>query len=291
MMRNTMDLKDILGLSVLGALVTTVGSLIAAWLKDVVFARSVEKWKARQQLRQVYLKIRDPLLLATTELVSRIGEITFKSPVNFLEAKLLQATPLRMTTNSADDEYFQRYKFLSSVYRLCAWLGWVELYRQEVAFLDSGQQKTNADFEHRIEAMRSSLADGQLNQAKDRHDWTDSLIFREEQRAIGECMLDPARRRVVGYGSFYESFNVSGSCPQNHWILVATNFLTDLRSLPREAARDFRRARCLLLLQHGVALVACLNKERVTPRLRKLRKQAEQELLHMPVRELPLLAR
>ena len=58
-----MDWKEILGLSVLGAAITTVGSLIATLLKDFIFARALEKWKARQQLRQIYLKVRDPSCL------------------------------------------------------------------------------------------------------------------------------------------------------------------------------------------------------------------------------------
>jgi len=233
-------------------------------LKDFIFARALEKWKARQQLRQIDLKFCEPLLLAATELVNRICEITFESPVNFLEPRLLQIQPTRMTANSAHDEYFQRYKFISTLYRLCAWLGWVELYRQDVAFLDSGRQKTKADFEHHVNAMRSSLADGHLNNAEDWLDWTDSLIFREEQRAIGEFMLDLNRRAVLGYGSFHEKFIVAGSCPTNQWIGVATNFLSELKSVPGAAARDCRRARCLLAVKHGVSLIECLNEDRAS---------------------------
>src|SRR5258708_4145246 len=121
----TMDWQKILGLGFLGALVTTVGSLIATVVKDFFFARSLEKWKSRQELRQVYLKLRDPLVLATIDLVNRIAEITFESAVNFLNPRLLQATPPRMGANCADDEYYQRYKFVSTVYRLCGWFGWV----------------------------------------------------------------------------------------------------------------------------------------------------------------------
>ncbi len=283
-----MNWHDILGLSVLGAFVTTVGSLIATVLKDFIFTRSLEKWKSRQQLRQVYLKLRDPLLLATTELVNRIAEITFESSVNFLEARLLQAKPMRMIANSADDEYYQCYKFVSTLYRLCAWLSWVELYRQEVAFLDSGQQKTNTDFEHHIEAIRSSLADGHLNEADDWLRWTDSLIFREEQRAIGESMLDSQRRSVAGYGSFCDKFITPGSGPTNRWITVATNFLSDLKSVSGGTATDFRKARCLLVVKHGVSLIACLNNDRVTPRLLEFREKAEKQLAKMPVKRLAL---
>jgi len=279
-----MDWKTVLGLSVLGALVTTVGSLIATVLKDFFLARSLERWKSRQQLRQVYLRLRDPLLLATVELVNRLGEITFESSVNFLEATLLQISPPRMTANSAHDPYFQRYKLISTVYRLCAWLGWVELYRQEVAFLDSGQQKTNADLEKHINAMRASLADGHLNNADDWIEWTDSLIFREEQRAIGEHMLDPQRRSVIGYGSFNDRFVAPGPCPTDQWIVITTTFLSDLKSVSRRNARDFRRTRCLMLIKHGVSLIKCLNKDRATARLLEFQQSAEEELANPPLK-------
>ena len=275
-------LSQILSWTVLAAIVTTIGNLIATVLKEALFTRSFEKWKARQQLHQVYLKLRDPLLLATLELIKRTNEITSQSKVNFLEKSLLQSSPLSMTKNSADDPYYQRYKFVSTIYRLCSWLGWVELYRQEVAFLDSGHQRTNAEFEQHVEAIRSSLADGHLNDADDLLKWTDSLIFREEQRAIGESMIDPIKRTVIGYGSFYEKF-IENSSPRNPWIDVATNWLTDLKSVSDSKVHDFRRARCLLLINHGVSLIKCLNKSRVEPRLMELQNQVKAELKRLPV--------
>ena len=246
------DWKTILGLSVLGALVTTVGSLLATVVKDFLLARSLERFKTQQQLRQVYLKLRDPLLLSTIDLVNRIAEIAFESTVNFLDPALLQASASRMTENSAHDLYYQRYKFVSTSYRLCVWFGWVEMYRQETTFLDSGQRKTNEDFEHHVQAMRSSLADGHLNDADDWLAWTDSLIFREEQRAIGERMLDASRRAAIGYAEFNTRLIPSGSHPTDPWIRLAVDFLSDLKSIPDADERDFRRARCLLLIKHGV---------------------------------------
>ena len=116
-----MNWHDLLGFCVLGALVTTIGSLVAIILKDFFLARSIETWKARQQLRQIYLKLRDPLLLATIDLVNRMIEIAFESPANFLEKSLLNVNPSRMIANTADDQYYLRYKFVSTLYRLCVW--------------------------------------------------------------------------------------------------------------------------------------------------------------------------
>ena len=44
---------QLFGFTVLAAVVTTGGNLFATVLKDFLFARSFEKWKARQTLRQV----------------------------------------------------------------------------------------------------------------------------------------------------------------------------------------------------------------------------------------------
>jgi hypothetical protein len=188
-----------------------------------------------------------------------------------------------MVANSADDQYYQRYKFVSTIYRLCCWLGWVELYRQEVAFLDSGHQGTNKAFEACVEAIRSCLADGHLNDADDWLDWMDSLIFREEQRAIGERVIDPLKRSVIGYGAFHDNFLIVNASPSDAWISTATNFLIDLKSVSDGEIRDFRRVRCLLLISHGVSLIECLNKDRAEKRLTDLRIRAEAELRIMPL--------
>jgi hypothetical protein len=270
---------DVLGFSVLAAVITTLGSLVATLLKEFFLARSIERWRAKQQLRDVYLKFRDPLILATIDLVHRIIEITFESPVNFLELSLLDAAPPKMSINSALDPYYRRYKFLSTLYRLCAWFGWAELYRQQVAFLDSGQQKTNADFEEHMQRIRSSFADGNLNAAEDWFEWIDYLIFREEQRAIGEVLIDSQKPSVVGYGIFSDRFVSDSSTQSNRWIGIALQFLADMKSVPGDGQRDFRRARCLLLIKHGVSLVECLNRKRVTNYLRQSRERAERELL------------
>ena len=274
--------EDLFGLAVLGALVTAAGNLIATVLKDYVFARSLEKWKARQQLRSVYVKYRDPLLLSVFELLRRLAEIIYESPVDFLSAELLTLNPQSMVVNSAEDDYFQRYKLLSTIYRLCACLGWLELYRRDITFLDSGHNRTNAEFQSLVEKLRSSLADGQLNKAKDWHKWHDSLIFREEQRAVGEVMIDNGGDRVIGYSDFCEKFDAAENPSVKRWLNVAAGFLLDLRNAER-SQKDFRQARCLLLIDHGISLIECLDSGRVNEYLLNLRTKVQQDLMKHPV--------
>lgn len=274
--------KDLFGLAVLGALVTAAGNLIATALKDYVFARSLEKWKARQQLRSVYVKYRDPLLLSVFELLRRLAEIIYESPVDFLSAELLTLNPPGMVVNSAEDDYYQRYKLLSTIYRLCACLGWLELYRRDITFLDSGHNRTNAEFQSLVEKLRSSLADGQLNKATDWHKWKDSLIFREEQRAIGEVMIDDDGDRIIGYSDFCEKFDAVENLSAKRWLNVAAGFLLDLRSAER-SQKDFRHARCLLLIDHGISLIECLDSGRVNEYLLDLRTKVQRDLKKHPV--------
>jgi len=273
-----LDWHDLLGLSALAAVITTFGSLAGTILKEFFFVRSIERWRARQELRQVYLKLRDPLILATIDLVHRIIEIAFETPVNFLELSLLNADPPKMSINSAHDFYYRRYKLTSTLYRLCAWFAWAELYRQQVAFLDSGQQKTNANFEEHMQRIRSSFADGNLNGATDWFEWVDYLVFREEQRAIGEALIDVQKQSVVGYGVFCDRLLSRSPSQDNRWVGIALQFLADLESVPQDDKRDFRKARCLLIIKHGVSLIECLNRKRLTSYLKKSRTCAEAEL-------------
>lgn len=129
---------------------------------------------------------------------------------------------------------------LSTVYRLCAFLGWLELYRQDVTFLDTGRQNENRRFEEALARLRGDLADGQLNKAHDWLEWRDRLIFREEQRAIGEAMIasGTTSRVVIGYGTFCTLYTRAAS-DESLWSLrVACNFFLNL-----EDTKDFRRKR------------------------------------------------
>jgi hypothetical protein len=140
--------------------------------------------------------------------------------------------------------------------------------------LDSGDHKTNVDFERHLGAVRPSLLDGHLNDAEDWPKWTYSLIVREEQRVIGECMVDPDKRSIIGYGAFHDKF-IATRGGSSRWIGLATSFLLDLRSVPDAMAQDVRGARCPLLTTHGVSLIECLNKDRIEDRLVGFRVRAE----------------
>jgi hypothetical protein len=252
-----LDLKTWLGLAVVGSAISTLGALFGILLKDYFFSRSFERWKQRQTLELLYQKYRDPLKLSARELASRAREIGEDYPTVYLTAEVLTSRPERQIENSINDPYFRRYKLLSTMYRFCAFLGWVELYRQELTYLHSGRNKHSRDLEQAVELIRGDLADGQLNDAENWDEWRDALVFREELRAIGESIMEPRGtvRTVMGYGRFAELFDAPDPSPTQRWARVLLNFLLDLES----ERPDFRQTRLQRLMVHLVGLMELLD--------------------------------
>jgi hypothetical protein len=247
-----------------------VGGFAAGILKETVLQRSFESWKSRRALQAAYRRFRDPIVLSAVELCDRLHELSEFHHGDFMNAKHLILTKSDAPcTNSADDPYFLRYKVISSLYRLCAFLGWLELYRQEITFLDSGHAHLNKRFETCITKIRSAMADGFLNTADDWIEWSDSLIFREEQRAIGEVMIASADgiRNIIGYSVF--SRLLEDRTASSAWINVGLHFLAGL-----SGPRNFRRIRVKLLVCNLLDLIEILDRKRLTERRKSFRPEA-----------------
>jgi hypothetical protein len=228
-------------------------------LREFIFVRSFERWKERRSLQVVYQRYRDPIVLSGLDLLSRVMEIRRNYPARYLRSELLGQRPAQFRKNVSDDPYFQRYKLVSTIYRLSAFLGWLELYRREVTFLDTGRRRDNRELERLFEDIRRDLADGQLNQAPDRIEWSDYLIFREEQRAVGAAMITDvgAQRMVMGYGDFRVLFDDAETAELPWWLRTTANFLLDLGD-----KRDFRQVRLERLERDLRALIGILSPSR-----------------------------
>jgi len=259
-----LDFKAWMGLTVFGAVISTIGGLVGVILKDYFFTRS-ERWKQRQTLEQVYQRFRDPLVLAARELASRTLEILNEFPPSYVRQAVLLSTPEKQVENSTDDPYFQKYKLISTAYRLSAFLAWIEFYRQEITFLRSRNSRHAKRLETAVNRIRSDLADGQLNVAADWHEWHDVLIFREELRAIGESLIETRgnARSVLGYGRYCEQLENPSPHIVQRWARVVLNFYLDLDA----NRRDFRQVRFQRLLVHIVDLIALLDRSSVDSRL------------------------
>ena len=251
-------------LSALGA----VGGILA---KDFFFPLSLESLKERRALEHTYRRYKDPLVVSAAELAHRLNEITSRHPVNYLCSKVLDNHPAKQLKNDDTDPYFMRHKLMSTLYRFCSFFGWLELYRQEITFLNSGNERHAREMEIATNFIRSDMADGHINTHTDWIQWRDTLIFREELRAIGEAMIDTTgpTQTVIAYGKFLQLLDSKTENATKRWTEVVMNFVLD-----PETDRDFRKARMDRLLVHLISLIDLMEPRYVGRRLADAQRRA-----------------
>jgi len=93
---------ELLGLSVVAALFSVAGNLLALVLREFLFVRSFERWKERRALRTVYQRYRDPIVLSGLDLISRVAEIRRAYPTNYLLAEVAAQRPTRFRANTIE---------------------------------------------------------------------------------------------------------------------------------------------------------------------------------------------
>jgi hypothetical protein len=251
--------------TIAGVAITTVGTLIASFVKDYVQVIWLDQHRDSKALERIYKKYRDPILLSAKELAHRLQEIVKGNPPNWLESDLWEGKQRRNTLNDSMDPHFQQYKQISTAYRLAAFLGWLEIYRQEVVFLNPGRSKDSKLLQDQVERIRMVFAEGRLNAAPDFDQWLDGVIFREELRAIGECMIiqDQKERQVIGYGKFCSLFDAEES-PQREWAEQILQLF--LRPRP---SKDFRLKRIRLLLLSLIELIRLMDSTQISADLQE----------------------
>lgn len=282
------SLESYLGFTVIAAVVTVFGNLVALFLKDVLSVRSFERWKAKQALLAVYERYRKPIGMAAKEISGRAYSTGVKwdawratAGVDLLKLKDPKGSPTGRVSSR-----FYRYKLLSDAYRLCCLLGWLELYRRDAGLLDVGAATKSRELNKCIGHIRASIADGQHNW----RGWRDALIFREEQRAIGHRMIVPGPGNgLIDFGTFCERLEdkLEG---EGRWFLPAVEFFSEIQ---REG--DYRRIRLQKLVIHLTKLRLLLEPGSVlqrhqdgAARLERLHAKDEQERAALKGERLPV---
>lgn len=251
-----MTYDKIVELGIAGTIITFVGTLISLFFKDYFLNDFFEKRRDKKTIDNIFKKYKDPISLSAIELSSRLVEIISNFPTVYLSNKVLNQKATYFTSNTIEDSHFKRHKLFSTIYRFSSFLGWLELYRQEITFLNSSNNKVNTELEYYLNKIRSALADGHLNENQDWENWIDFLIFKEEQRAIGENMIifNQATKTIIGYGkfkTFMDSYLKNG---ENEWIGQCLNFFLDLNN-----SKDFRKERYFILIKHLKGLMSNLD--------------------------------
>jgi hypothetical protein len=172
-------------------LVAGATSLAGATYTAIVAARIEEQRRERtkaEQLDELMSRYRDPLLRAAFDLQSRLYNIAEQG---FLE---------RYYANGDADA--REYAGSNTLYVVAEYLGWIEILRREVRFLDLGDELSNRTAVDRVDDVRQTLLTDRYAPVL--------RIFNGQQRAIGELMARDAdgggdgkgRLECIGYAEF-----------------------------------------------------------------------------------------
>jgi hypothetical protein len=244
------------------ALIGALGGIALALTGDH-FRR---KWDRDEQARKLISQYRDPLLRAAFDLQSRLYNIVVWNFLDFLRGT---------------DGARKAYAVDTTLWHFAHYLGWVEILRHEVQFLDLGTARRNKELQSRLGAVAHALASDRADfrptkeppaeQPQTRSQRTlpprrpssraaalepAFIIFRTDQQAIGEAMFkeraegdEPARLECLTYSEFAAKIagHDSESALLKGWC---QRFARDLEKFSREDwSRDHPR---LIAIQRGL---------------------------------------
>ncbi|WP_406387969.1 hypothetical protein [Streptomyces sp. NBC_00887] len=159
-------------------------SLLAAELDQ----QSAERLRQANRL-DAMSRYRDPLLWSAFDLQTRIYNLAGgASPtgIRFLAQFHEGGSPRQ-----------RRYSLYSTLHRVAEYMGWVEIMRTHIQFLDLGTHEDNRVIMNHIFTISSVFTSGDY---EDEH----LRIFRSDQRALGELMIRREGDAVdcIGYAEF-----------------------------------------------------------------------------------------
>lgn len=138
-----------------------------------------------EDAEELFAKYRDPLLQAAYDLQSRLynalGDIGL---------------------GGVDDEYVRT----STPFLLADFLGWVEITRRDMQFLDLGAERPTRELNKKLAAIKGTLATT-TRLAGDPY-----FIYRADQRGIGELMMVPVAGAGTRPGPRYETIGYAEFC-------------------------------------------------------------------------------
>jgi hypothetical protein len=210
---------------------------LQARLQGELEQRRTETSKA-SRLEEVIGRYRDPLLSAAFELQTRIYNFVCGTFAGYLHS---------------DDPAEKSYVVNSTMFVVAQYLAWAEALRRGVQFLDLGDVARSRKLVSHLEAIRRTLATDTRFAGPFR-------IFRVDQRAIGELMLEPSGIgpsmdmpwQCIGYAAFCSRIEQDEEF--GAWFARLDR---DIRSLA--AHRELARARLAALQNNLMDLIDFLD--------------------------------
>lgn len=178
-------------ISVISAAIAVLGAVVTATLGY----RLQSNLKSREHMDYMS-RYRDALLWAAFDLQSRLYNILRGYELDRLPDRKGFLTGFLVEGTERQADYVRR----STVFLFAEYLGWVEIFRRDLQFLDLGDSETN----QQIMVLLTKIS-GILNES---HTYGAECfrIFRADQRALGEIMIEkdskPGERQCIGYATF-----------------------------------------------------------------------------------------
>lgn len=134
--------------TVKAALIAATVTLLGFFIRDYLIVIIREKKSTRQKKSEIYGRYAEPIARSTESLFWRLDEIIGnKGRAHFL---------LRHETNTA----FEDYKYVSTLYRFAALLGWIQAIRKEQFSLKPVKEEAYSAITEAIANLEHALADG-----------------------------------------------------------------------------------------------------------------------------------
>jgi hypothetical protein len=171
----------------------TAGAAFAVSVVSVPLNHLIRQQTRRSQTLDLMGRYSDPLLWAVHDLRSRIRTILDEG---FLERYLVKAED---TILASGDAFMRPYARRHTMFVLAQYLGWVEILRRDVGFLDLGDRHRNRKLVELLSVIRRVLFAADLDPA--------FHVPAGHQRAIGELMIAaddpvPGQGRCIGFAAF-----------------------------------------------------------------------------------------
>jgi hypothetical protein len=228
--------------AIVAAAVSTVGGIIGVVIQLAMARRerlrkeAQEEQDRQERAEEVRSRYRDPLLNSAWALQSRIYNIV---------AKAMFGQPAENAPRRNGRSYAQE----STLYVLAEFLGWLEILRREVQFLDLGDEEHTKRINRVLYGIRDLIAQN------DPRFGSAFRLFRIEQRAVGELMIESvtvgkeSRFQCIGPAAFASRLDTAEF---RQWFEQVENSLTELVLAQRGA---FAR---LALLQNWILVFMSL---------------------------------
>jgi hypothetical protein len=227
------------GVAVVSAIIAVYGQTRITRLQHQ-FSERQEERSQEARAQELIAKYRDPLLRSAFDLQSRIYNITQK---RFLNLYL------------SDNLSTKRYSSDNTLYVIAEYLGWVEILRREVQFLDLGNVGQNQRLNQILYDIRQVFYTSKYPFV--------FRLFNGQQRAIGELMMTPRKREegiahyeCIGYATFSQKLH-----EDEHFAEWFSSPRYDFECLVQEREKYYDR---LILLQNKlIDLIDFLDPEKV----------------------------